>query len=222
MRSETQVPPSSDGTCQSESTERPNAPQITVKVAQSIEEMMQAFAVRAAVFMSEQNCPYAEEFDGNDFSATQIICLVGEEPAATMRVRYFAGFAKPERLAVRREFRKSGVAAEIIEFAVELCRRKGYQKLYGHAQARLVPFWERFGFKPTDRPEFVFSDHLYVEIECDLEPHADPVSIEMEPLRLIRPEGTWDEPGVLDQSAFRPATNPVVPGAPPPARTAAE
>ena len=89
----------------------------------------------------------------------------------------------------------------------------GHLHHVGHAQARLVPFWERFGFKPTDRPEFVFSDHLYVEIECDLEPHVDPVSIEMDPLRLVRPEGSWDRPGVLDRSAFRPATNPQGPAA---------
>ncbi len=211
MPRDSQFPPLPEGTHETEAAARRNAPRVTVKVAQNIEDMMQAFAVRAAVFMSEQNCPYAEEFDGNDFTATQIICRIGEAPAATMRIRYFAGFAKPERLAVRREFRKSGAAAKIIEFAVELCREKGYQKLYGHAQARLIPFWEKFGFKPTDKPEFVFSDHLYVEIECDLEPHVDPISIEMDPLRLIRPEGDWNEPGVLDRSAFRPPTNPIEP-----------
>ena len=84
---------------------------------------MQAFVVRAAVFMSEQHCPYAEEFDGNDFTATQILGVIGEEPVAAIRIRYFANFAKLERLAVRREFRGRAVAATVIEFALELCRR---------------------------------------------------------------------------------------------------
>ena len=185
------------------------APQTIVKVTHNIDEMMQAFAVRAAVFMSEQNCPYAEEFDGNDFSATQILGLIGEEPAATLRVRYFSDFAKPERLAVRKEFRNSGIAAEVIGFAVDLCRQKGYRKLYGHAQARLLPFWERFGFLPKDRGEFVFSDHSYVEVFCDLDAHSDPIDLKKDPMVLIRPEGAWDRPGVLEMSAARPATNPV-------------
>ena len=169
---------------------------------------MQAFAVRSAVFLSEQNCPYAEEFDGNDFTATHVLGLVGTEPAATMRIRYFADFAKPERLAVRKEFRKSGITAEVINFGVELCRRQGYHKLYGHAQVRLLPFWQRYGFRPTGKDSFVFSDHEYVEILCDLEPHPEAITGAEDPLVMIRPEGDWDRPGVLDHSAARPATNP--------------
>ena len=185
-----------------------NQPAKAVKVADCIEDMMQAFVVRAVVFMSEQHCPYAEEFDGNDFTAAHILGLIGEEPVATMRIRYFADFAKPERLAVRREFRQSGIAAEVIDFGVELCRRKGYRKLYGHAQERLLPFWERFGFRPMNTSEFVFSDHRYIEIERDLEPHPDPISMADDPMRIIRPEGTWDRLGVLERSATRPASNP--------------
>ena len=51
---------------------------VSVKVAGSIEEMMQAFTIRSAVFMADQNCPYAEEFDGNDFSATHVVAYEGE------------------------------------------------------------------------------------------------------------------------------------------------
>ena len=181
---------------------------ISVRVAQSVEDMMQAFAVRAAVFLSEQNCPYAEEFDGNDFTSTQILGLVGEEPAGTCRIRYFASFAKLERVAVRRAFRRSGIAAQMIQYVIELCKQKGYRKLYGHAQERLVPFWHQFGFKPTGAPTFAFSDHLYVETVCDLEPHLNPITIGMDPLLLNRPEGVWDDLGVLDHSTDRAATCP--------------
>ncbi len=184
-----------------------NRPKITVKVTGSIEEMMQAFVVRAAVFMSEQFCPYAEEFDGNDFTATQVIGLLDKEPIATLRIRYFSGFAKLERVAVRREFRKHAVAATIIEFALELCRQKGYRKIHGHAEEHLVPFWQRFGFQPTGAPRFVFSNHQYVEMECDLEPHPDPITICKDPMLLVRPEGAWDEPSIVERSAARPAAD---------------
>ena len=197
-----------DETAQGEGQASHTAPVVGVKVAHSVEEMMRAFAVRAAVFLSEQNCPYAEEFDGNDFTATHVLGLVGAEPAATMRIRYFADFAKPERLAVRKEFRKSGITAEVIKFGIELCRRKGYHKLYGHAQVRLLPFWQRYGFQPTGRDSFVFSDHEYIEIRCDLEPHPEAITGDVDPLVMVRPEGDWDRPGVLDRSGARPATNP--------------
>lgn len=172
---------------------------ITTKVAHTIEEMMQAFAVRAAVFLSELACPYTEEFDGNDFTATHFLGYVGGEPASTCRIRYFADFAKLERVAVRREFRKSGVAAEMIVYAIELCRQKGYRKLHGHCEEHLVPFWQKFGFQPIDTESFVIREHEYIEIECPLEPHPDPIEIGKDPMLFIRPEGAWDEPCVLER-----------------------
>lgn len=180
----------------------------TLKVTQNIEEMMQAFAVRAAVFMGDQECPYAEEFDGNDFAATHVLGLVGDEPVATARIRYFSDFAKLERFAVRRSYRKSTIAVQLVKFVTELCQRKGYQRLYGHSQIRLVNFWARFGFVPIDGAEFVFSDHRYVEMECLLEPHPDPIVIGKDPLVLSRPEGAWERPGVLERSSQRPVSCP--------------
>ena len=198
----------SENSDKTESGPEQSPSQVSVTVARSVEEMMQAFAIRAAVFLSEQHCPYAEEFDGNDFSATQFLGYVDGEPASTCRMRYFADFAKLERVAVRREFRRYGIAAEMIDFALELCRQKGYRKIYGHAQDRLVPFWQKFGFEPINEERFVFSDHTYVEILCELPPHPAPVRIGQAPMVLIRPEGAWDEPGILERSAERPATNP--------------
>ena len=63
---------------------------------------MQCFALRAAVFMGEQACPYGEEFDGNDYAATHIIMYVDGEPAGSMRLRWFQSFCKFERCVVLR------------------------------------------------------------------------------------------------------------------------
>jgi predicted GNAT family N-acyltransferase len=119
-----------------------------IRVANSIADLMQVVAIRAAVFLAEQSCPYEEEFDGNDFCALHLIASVGGEPAACLRVRFFADFAKLERLAVRHEFRRSVLAFEIVRAGIRLARRKGYTRIYGHAQDRLVPFWSRFGARP--------------------------------------------------------------------------
>src|SRR6476660_10273299 len=84
------------------------------RVAASMTDLMQVVAIRAAAFLAEQNCPYAEEFEGNDFCALHLIGAVNDEPAACLRVRFFADFAKLARLAVRREYRRSRLAFDIL------------------------------------------------------------------------------------------------------------
>jgi hypothetical protein len=78
-----------------------------IRVVNGFDDMMRVAAVRSAVYIGEQSCPYNEEFDGNDLAATHLLALVDNEPAGCMRLRFFGDFAKLERLAVRREFRTS-------------------------------------------------------------------------------------------------------------------
>ena len=190
---------------------RANKREATVTVARSLEDVMRVMTIRSAVFMAEQECPYEEEFDGNDFSATHLIGYVGDEPAACLRIRYFADFVKMERLAVRREFRKTRVAFKIVRAGIELCRTKGYRKIYGHSQKRLLSFWGRFGFRPYEGArEFVFSDFDYIEVALDMTPHPKAITIGVDPYIMIRPEGRWHVPGILERSAIRPVTRPSV------------
>jgi predicted GNAT family N-acyltransferase len=178
-------------------------------VAATPDQIAKIFAIRAAVFLSEQNCPYEEEYDGNDFCATHVLGLADNHPAATLRIRFFADFAKIERLAVMPKFRNTLIAKLVVEKGIEIARRKGYRALYGQAQKRLVHFWSRFGFKPLQKNmPLVFSDHEYVEMSAELKPHQEAITMMSDPYLIVRPEGAWDVPGVLDQSAARPATNP--------------
>lgn len=182
---------------------------LEVLVASNTDHLAKIFAVRAAVFMSEQNCPYEEEFDGNDFCATHILGLVDGHPAATLRLRYFADFAKMERLAVLPKYRRTLIPKVVVDKGIDIIRRKGYRILYGHAQKRLLKFWRRFGLKPLQKNfPLVFSDHEYVEVFAELEPHAEAITMMSDPYVIVRPEGEWDAPGILDSSAERPATNP--------------
>lgn len=181
----------------------------SVRVAATPDDIARVFALRAAVFMAEQNCPYSEEFDGNDYCATHVLGFVNDQPAAVLRIRFFAEFAKFERFAVLPKFRRTLIPKYVAEKGIEICRRKGYRLLYGHAQKRLIKFWTRFGFQPMRRNvKLVFSDHEYVEILAELKPHEDAITLTSDPYVIIRPEGEWDEPGVLDDSAARPPTNP--------------
>lgn len=184
---------------------------LSVSVARSFEDLMRVVSMRSAIYIGEQECPYEEEFDGNDMSATHLIGYVGKEPAGCIRVRYFADFAKIERLAVRKEFRTTRLSFQLVRAAIELCSMKGYRRLYGHAQKRLVNFWSRFGFHEFEGgKELIFSDFDYVEMVAEIEPHPDAVRIGSDPYKVIRPEGRWHVPGILEASAARNVTRPSI------------
>jgi predicted GNAT family N-acyltransferase len=181
-----------------------NGNDISITVVRSIEEFMRMITIRSATFIAEQDCPYEEEFDGNDFSASHMVCYVGNEPAGCIRIRYFADFAKLERLAVRHEFRNRQMGTKLMHAAVELCRMKGYKRIYGRSEKDLLGYYENMGWKRLKgSSEFFFSDHAYIEIVFDTQPHPNAVKLGVDPYILMRPEGRWDRPGILDRSAQR-------------------
>ena len=112
---------------------------------------MRVVSVRSATFVAEQDCPYEEEFDGNDFSASHLLAYVGKEPVGCLRIRYFAGFAKLERLAVRHEFRSRHIGTRLMKAGVEFCRAKGYRRIYGRAQKDLLNYYFNMGWRQARR-----------------------------------------------------------------------
>jgi predicted GNAT family N-acyltransferase len=184
---------------------------VTVTVAHTLDDLMQVMSIRSVVYMGEQLCPYEEEFDGNDIAgATHLIARIGSQPVGVVRLRWFCDFAKLERLTVMPHCRGGAVPRALLEAAFELAAKKGYRQIMGHTQVRLAPVLMRLGKVKVraGRKKFTFSDHEYVETIRELTPPEDAVNIDSDPLVVLRPEGAWDRPGVLDHSVCRPATNP--------------
>jgi predicted GNAT family N-acyltransferase len=175
-----------------------------VQVSRTFEDIAKVTAIRAATYMSEQECPFDEEFDGNDFCAAHILGTINGEPAGCIRIRFFATFVKFERLAVRREHRNSKLAFKLVRAAIRFASQKGYERVYGHARHDLVRFWETFGFRQIEgRSKFQFSDIEYYEMEGVFPASPLAVTTSDSPYRLIRPEGAWDRPGPLERAANR-------------------
>ncbi|KCZ86880.1 GNAT family N-acetyltransferase [Hyphomonas jannaschiana] len=177
----------------------------SARPVRSLDELQMVAAIRAAVFMSEQACPYEEEYDGNDLCSTHFLLFDGAEPVGTLRVRWFADFAKLERIALLpRERGRMGLRVLLAEM-FELVARKGYRRMLGQIQARLWPVWSRtFNCRLLPgRAPFWFSDYEYREIEIFVPEHPAALPMEADPYMIIRPEGAWDTPGVLDASAQR-------------------
>ncbi len=186
-----------------------NRPVVTIKLASTSDEMMQCFMLRSAVYIGEQQCPYWEEFDGNDYTASHLILYVDGEPASCMRLRWFHSFVKFERAVILKRYRSMGLFVPFIRWAKDFSRRKGFTKVYLHSQHRLWPIMEREGFRKVDVQMFNFSDHEYGAYFCDLElDERQALTMESDPLVLNRPEDQLDMPGILEESVSRGATNP--------------
>jgi len=176
---------------------------VQVFVVQSLDEFAAMLTIRARVFQNEQDCPYAEEFDGNDLAgATHLLAVGGEEPLGVMRIRWFADFAKLERFAVVPAARGLTTPIALMEAALNLAARKGYRRVFGHVQTDVIRFWERKAgayVRPGRKP-FHFSGYEYREVICDLDPVGNALSIDTPPLVIDRPEGDWDREGILERS----------------------
>lgn len=130
---------------------------VTTKLAMRMEDSMQAFAVRAACFMGELDVPFSEEFDGHDFGATHIIAYVGDEPAGTVRMRWFQSFAMPERLAVVQRFRGHDIGQLLLERCRQVAEGRGCNKLYVQVLPAGVGYWEKLGWQRLEAEEPVSS-----------------------------------------------------------------
>lgn len=180
--------------------------QVAVKAARTLDQLQAVLALRAVVYMGEQRCPYAEEFDGNDLAgATHLLASVEGQPVGVIRIRWFAGFAKLERAAVLPAHRTAGVARALWLESARIAAQKGYREILGHIEPHLLPFWRKCaGFEARPgRVPFRFSDRQYIEVVAPLPRSAHVLDMDAEPLVLLRPEGEWDRPGVLDRSAAR-------------------
>ena len=107
----------------------------SASVVRTLDEYHQVSAIRSAVFMAEQDCPYEEEFDGNDLCGTHFLLRRSGRPVGTLRIRWFAEFAKLERIALLPCERARPGLRVLLADAFELVSRKGYRRMTGHSMS---------------------------------------------------------------------------------------
>jgi predicted GNAT family N-acyltransferase len=180
-----------------------NRTDIQVRVVRTQDDMQRIAVVRALVYMAEQDCPYDEEFDGNDYCALHLLAVRAGEPVGCIRLRFFNGFCKLERVCVISRQRGGAVLAHLLAAASELAARKGYRRMLAYIQARLEGMWTHVAkARVVSNATFGFSGYDYRMLEIDLPDHPDAIDINADPYVMLRPEGAWDVPGVLDPAVF--------------------
>lgn len=117
----------------------------------SEKELTRAFAIRLRVFVHEQGVPEEVELDEDDRKATHLLASVGSRPVGTARLVITGAKAKIGRMAVLKSYRGKGIGKALLKRALELARKRRAKLIYLHAQASVVGFYEKLGFRPAGR-----------------------------------------------------------------------
>lgn len=106
-----------------------------------------AIGVRERVFVVEQGVPVEEEIDGRDEQALHLLALApGGETVGTLRLLFDGETVKVGRVAVDRDWRGRGIAARMMEIALQRARDRGATRARLASQLEVVGLYERAGF----------------------------------------------------------------------------
>jgi predicted GNAT family N-acyltransferase len=117
-----------------------------VRIANTPERVEDAFAVRIAVFVVEQQIPREEELDEHDAKATHAVGYLDGIPVAAGRLVLADGYGKIGRMAVLREHRGRRYGAAILEALEREASAAGVPRVRLSAQLHAAPFYEHAGY----------------------------------------------------------------------------
>ena len=113
-------------------------------------DMQRAYAIRRRVFIEEQNVPEEIELDADDEHAYHALAILdGVAIGCGRMLEHGDSEVKIGRMAVLREFRKTGVGAHILRFLIDRARARGLRKAILHAQLTAEGFYLKEGFNPV-------------------------------------------------------------------------
>ncbi|CAN7293265.1 GNAT family N-acetyltransferase [Rhizobium sp. LjRoot258] len=106
----------------------------------------EAFKLRRAVFIVEQNVPGDEEFDAFDLIAHHVVAIADGEVCGTLRIIHAEEHVKIGRVAVGNAWRGHGVASAMMTYAMNEHRSVRENRFYLTAQSDKIALYKRFGF----------------------------------------------------------------------------
>lgn len=163
-----------------------------LKIVGTDQEYAQAMDVRRQVFVKEHSIPEQKEYDGNDHCASHVLALDNGKPVGTMRIRYFNGFVKFERMCVLSAYRKTDLSEKIMRHGMTFAATKGYDKVYGVCKKELLPRWKKDGFEPIKGvPPVEQNGMTLIPVCCPLPSVENQITINSPAEVLNAREGTW-------------------------------
>lgn len=138
-----------------------------IKIAETKEELEQAYHVRMVVFVEEQQVPPEEELDEYDATAIHFIGYELDEVIATSRLRFVDSYGKLERICVLKSQRGKSHGTQLIKAMETVIARKGYTKAKLNAQTHAINFYQRLGYE-TISGEFLDAGIPHVTMVKDV------------------------------------------------------
>ena len=141
---------------------------IVVKVVETAAELEGAIAVRMRVFVGEQGIPADVEMDAADTAPDTVHAAAVHQGAviATGRLLPDVDGKGPHigRMAVAREWRRSGVGGMVLTFLEQQARARGLTQITLHAQEYVKAFYAGHGYREVGE--------MFLEVEI---PHREMV-----------------------------------------------
>ncbi len=103
------------------------------------------FDIRTEVFVDEQKVPRDLELDDLEDHCIHFLATVDGVPMATARL-LDRGYAKIQRVAVRKPARGTGLGRDIMLAVLAHAREAGFAQARLDAQVSAIAFYERLGF----------------------------------------------------------------------------
>lgn len=135
----------------------------------SAAQLYQVLALRNAVFVVEQNCPY-QDLDGADLSGDNrhLLAILDRQLVAYARILAPEAADKPVkigRVIVCSEARGLSLGNRLMEQAIATCEHFWPQhKIFLSAQAHLQNFYGRFGFE-TVSEEYLEDNIPHIDMQ---------------------------------------------------------
>jgi predicted GNAT family N-acyltransferase len=142
-----------------------------VTVVEGERALAEAFAVRRAVFVDEQDVPESVEVDGHESEAVHLLArdTARDEPVGAARLRVVdADTGKAERVAVLRPYRGVGLGRRLVRRLESVARSRGCSRMVLDAQTHVEGFYRGLGYERTSDDVFYEAAIPHVEMHSPL------------------------------------------------------
>lgn len=137
---------------------------LKIKTVRYQEQTAEIRSVRTEVFQNEQGISSDLEFDGLDKGATHLLAYLNGKAVATARIREIdRDTVKIERLAVLPNFRKQGIARQLMQSALSFASQQGKKLVVVHAQTYIAQLYTNLDFRRVGE-EFSEADIPHVKM----------------------------------------------------------
>lgn len=135
-----------------------------VTLAYSARDFRHCAAIRAQVFMQEQQVPAHLEWDAADAAALHLLAWQDAQPVACARLLADGHLG---RMAVLPAWRGKGIGSAMLQMALQHFKQQGLPAVALSAQTHAISFYQRHGFVVVSAP-YLDAGLLHVDMRCEL------------------------------------------------------